>query len=139
MIRRPPRSTLFPYTTLFRSHVQVGLAAVPRVRQHDLDGGAAVIGAHVHALPPLAELGAHAPLRAVPAAHDDRAADVGNVHHAVSLRRHLALEGLIARGAGGRARKQYGHRGRQPGKAHAQIPLPASLAWTSVRTRISSW
>src|SRR2546427_7744255 len=26
MIRRPPRSTLFPYTTLFRSHL---LAAVP--------------------------------------------------------------------------------------------------------------
>src|SRR5256885_9950765 len=26
MIRRPPRSTLFPYTTLFRSHV---LAATP--------------------------------------------------------------------------------------------------------------
>src|SRR5689334_24706688 len=24
MIRRPPRSTLFPYTTLFRSAVQVG-------------------------------------------------------------------------------------------------------------------
>src|SRR5258708_39077835 len=23
MIRRPPRSTLFPYTTLFRSHLQV--------------------------------------------------------------------------------------------------------------------
>src|SRR2546429_6821814 len=30
MIRRPPRSTLFPYTTLFRSHVVVysGVAAV---------------------------------------------------------------------------------------------------------------
>src|SRR5260370_14961348 len=30
MIRRPPRSTLFPYTTLFRSHahVQAGQAAV---------------------------------------------------------------------------------------------------------------
>src|SRR2546430_7807975 len=28
MIRRPPRSTLFPYTTLFRSH-----AAAPRRRQ----------------------------------------------------------------------------------------------------------
>src|SRR2546428_5487322 len=27
MIRRPPRSTLFPYTTLFRSH---GCAAAPR-------------------------------------------------------------------------------------------------------------
>src|SRR3712207_8436560 len=25
MIRRPPRSTLFPYTTLFRSRVDVGL------------------------------------------------------------------------------------------------------------------
>src|SRR5689334_23606417 len=24
MIRRPPRSTLFPYTTLFRSHVGIG-------------------------------------------------------------------------------------------------------------------
>src|SRR5258708_24076228 len=24
MIRRPPRSTLFPYTTLFRSHVEDG-------------------------------------------------------------------------------------------------------------------
>ena len=121
-------------------HVQVGLAAVPRVRQHDLDGGAAVIGAHVHALHPLAQLGAHAHFRAVPATHDDRAVDVGNVHHAVRLRRHLALEGLVARGAGGRAGKQYGHRGRQPGEAHAQIPLPASLAaWMSVRTRISSW
>src|SRR2546427_3737026 len=31
MIRRPPRSTLFPYTTLFRSHV-----TLPRVvPQHD--------------------------------------------------------------------------------------------------------
>src|SRR3712207_7088241 len=27
MIRRPPRSTLFPYTTLFRSAVVVGVAA----------------------------------------------------------------------------------------------------------------
>src|SRR5690242_21204308 len=26
MIRRPPRSTLFPYTTLFRSVVQLGVA-----------------------------------------------------------------------------------------------------------------
>src|SRR2546422_2015569 len=28
MIRRPPRSTLFPYTTLFRSHDGAGDAAV---------------------------------------------------------------------------------------------------------------
>src|SRR5438093_3220344 len=26
MIRQPPRSTLFPYTTLFRSHREVGVA-----------------------------------------------------------------------------------------------------------------
>src|SRR2546422_6676112 len=30
MIRRPPRSTLFPYTTLFRSHAQVGVRPVTR-------------------------------------------------------------------------------------------------------------
>src|ERR1051325_11776890 len=28
MIRRPPRSTLFPYTTLFRSFVVAGIASV---------------------------------------------------------------------------------------------------------------
>src|SRR2546422_4526240 len=32
MIRRPPRSTLFPYTTLFRSRVECG--AVPREHPH---------------------------------------------------------------------------------------------------------
>src|SRR5256885_15268879 len=32
MIRRPPRSTLFPYTTLFRSHEAVhGTAHTPRI------------------------------------------------------------------------------------------------------------
>src|SRR3989441_12531142 len=30
MIRRPPRSTLFPYTTLFRSHVEVQAADLDR-------------------------------------------------------------------------------------------------------------
>src|SRR3989442_12978312 len=30
MIRRPPRSTLFPYTTLFRSHRRPALALRPR-------------------------------------------------------------------------------------------------------------
>src|SRR3712207_8619722 len=38
MIRRPPRSTLFPYTTLFRSHL-LGLAEHPP-RRHAEDGGA---------------------------------------------------------------------------------------------------
>src|SRR5690349_22927026 len=31
MIRRPPRSTLFPYTTLFRSGVGAGTAATDRM------------------------------------------------------------------------------------------------------------
>src|SRR3712207_5812588 len=34
MIRRPPRSTLFPYTTLFRSSEDVVVALEPR--QHEL-------------------------------------------------------------------------------------------------------
>src|SRR2546425_1682179 len=29
MIRRPPRSTLFPYTTLFRSHTGGGISTLP--------------------------------------------------------------------------------------------------------------
>src|SRR2546422_5587332 len=32
MIRRPPRSTLFPYTTLFRSHARAHRAARRRLR-----------------------------------------------------------------------------------------------------------
>src|SRR2546422_1157869 len=32
MIRRPPRSTLFPYTTLFRSPARVGLERVERAQ-----------------------------------------------------------------------------------------------------------
>src|SRR5688572_31977181 len=34
MIRRPPRSTLFPYTTLFRSQLDLGHGAPARVRLH---------------------------------------------------------------------------------------------------------
>src|SRR2546422_6921634 len=38
MIRRPPRSTLFPYTTLFRSQHRDGAAeAVIRLRQLEAD------------------------------------------------------------------------------------------------------
>src|SRR5438874_2827277 len=49
MIRRPPRSTLFPYTTLFRSGVQAGGRAVKAAvhaaahREHHRRG--AVVGA----------------------------------------------------------------------------------------------
>src|SRR5438874_3678907 len=53
LIRRPPRSTLFPYTTLFRSHVEQRAARVTRVDRHvGLDEGhvagieRAALGAH---------------------------------------------------------------------------------------------
>src|SRR5256885_401126 len=54
MIRRPPRSTLFPYTTLFRSHlVQVLCAALEQcdvVRLFDvgLEGAAGLRQRRVH-------------------------------------------------------------------------------------------
>src|SRR5256885_5225592 len=41
MIRRPPRSTLFPYTTLFRSPARAALQDVPGV------GAVDVLAAHV--------------------------------------------------------------------------------------------
>src|SRR2546430_16694447 len=43
MIRRPPRSTLFPYTTLFRAHRTVTFTA-PKVSQL-LSGDADAVGA----------------------------------------------------------------------------------------------
>src|SRR2546427_5346518 len=39
MIRRPPRSTLFPYTTLFRSRVVVSRAAEPLTGPRELPCG----------------------------------------------------------------------------------------------------
>src|SRR5688572_32453935 len=42
MIRRPPRSTLFPYTTLFRSPRQLG-APTTRVNGKTLGGGATTL------------------------------------------------------------------------------------------------
>src|SRR2546430_8462577 len=50
MIRRPPRSTLFPYTTLFRSHLQLRDQArrVPRTpRAYFLDPGGDRLGDHL--------------------------------------------------------------------------------------------
>src|SRR3989449_10723875 len=50
MIRRPPRSTLFPYTTLFRSVIDIGLSTTPilyfATAHWKLDGGANITGSH---------------------------------------------------------------------------------------------
>src|SRR5688572_32439666 len=52
MIRRPPRSTLFPYTTLFRSQRDPGLAA-----NRDLVEAAAAVDDRGAAQPERAECG----------------------------------------------------------------------------------
>src|SRR3712207_8572015 len=57
MIRRPPRSTLFPYTTLFRSDLQLvafpqqGILGFPdgkRLMEQAVDLGADVVGGIPH-------------------------------------------------------------------------------------------
>src|SRR3712207_8410407 len=45
MIRRPPRSTLFPYTTLFRSAVEDDLALGHRAQARDGPHGGGLAGA----------------------------------------------------------------------------------------------
>src|SRR3712207_6429790 len=75
MIRRPPRSTLFPYTTLFRSHV----------RRELLDAGAGLAGQHAADLGDAAveavDLGED--LDPVAGGQDQRLADVVAAHQLV--------------------------------------------------------
>src|SRR2546426_2551069 len=51
MIRRPPRSTLFPYTTLFRSAAARETAVVSFLRDPLLPGARAHLGVHEQPLP----------------------------------------------------------------------------------------
>src|SRR5258705_1888799 len=69
MIRRPPRSTLFPYTTLFRS---------PGAKRNP-DGSAAVSGAGAAAAAPGTEPGA-----AAPAAGDRKSTRLNSSHLGIS-------------------------------------------------------
>src|SRR2546430_5407886 len=55
MIRRPPRSTLFPYTTLFRSQVDLRGPAVREVAVLPRVGGRPERGALRAAVPPRSE------------------------------------------------------------------------------------
>src|SRR3712207_7330936 len=50
MIRRPPRSTLFPYTTLFRSDDAVGVGEAVHLDEELVEGLLALRG-DVHAAP----------------------------------------------------------------------------------------
>src|SRR3712207_8938087 len=62
MIRRPPRSTLFPYTTLFRSEPGLTIAAVPP-REDPRDALVARDGLTLGELPPGSRVGTGAPRR----------------------------------------------------------------------------
>src|SRR2546422_6098492 len=79
MIRRPPRSTLFPYTTLFRS-------VTP---QRQTDGGAQVVGNPAAEGPPLRILGRIGQrcvrlLRAVIALQDRKSTRLNSSHGYIS-------------------------------------------------------
>src|SRR5947199_6325179 len=43
MIRRPPRSTLFPYTTLFRSGLATGVSYVDRLTRKEIQVRAKIV------------------------------------------------------------------------------------------------
>src|SRR5256885_10894924 len=97
MIRRPPRSTLFPYTTLFRSKVErretlareISLAAhfhFPALRDFEAERDAAD-GAHV-----LRHVLAHAPVAARHAAHEHAVLVVNRDREAVNLQLRHVLE-----------------------------------------------
>src|SRR3712207_7064115 len=73
MIRRPPRSTLFPYTTLFRSHRVQPVAELRR--EHALDG--LLVFAHPRRAPEADGLLGHV-RRARVGGHDED--DVAEVH-----------------------------------------------------------
>src|SRR2546429_3846651 len=48
MIRRPPRSTLFPYTTLFRSWKNLSVSVLAGVEiEHEVGQGALQLGAQI--------------------------------------------------------------------------------------------
>src|SRR3712207_7757465 len=75
MIRRPPRSTLFPYTTLFRSRVEVTAFEPPVTGDAPVRDPAVERRNHLHLTRPV--LGDDGPLlgRLVHVGHADEAAD----------------------------------------------------------------
>src|SRR2546422_2779126 len=75
MIRRPPRSTLFPYTTLFRSPHNLGEPArLPEIRRDSLDS-----------------FGEHSPLTVGVSAAETPNAEVRSEEHTSELQSRLHL------------------------------------------------
>src|SRR3712207_7692215 len=64
MIRRPPRSTLFPYTTLFRSVARGGVGpAEVGAHDADADGRGGVLGEEAEVIRRAVEIVREAPVR----------------------------------------------------------------------------
>src|SRR2546425_5168640 len=63
MIRRPPRSTLFPYTTLFRSHLPIASAPLGCNRSHLLGADSAGLGGVAERAAALEHVGERVPRR----------------------------------------------------------------------------
>src|SRR3712207_8373992 len=102
MIRRPPRSTLFPYTTLFRSGAPivpvVVYGALEVMRKGSLRVRPNVV--HVHFLEPVDRKSTR-----LNSSH-------ANISHAVfCLKKKAKRDGQLTRGEW-RARKRSGHGGR---------------------------
>src|SRR3712207_6962606 len=82
MIRRPPRSTLFPYTTLFRSEREVAVHPAPEL----VPGGRPAVGVDRRRRGPLA------PARLPRLDEVERRLDAGPVHAAHDGRRRRSEE-----------------------------------------------
>src|SRR5689334_23766150 len=80
MIRRPPRSTLFPYTTLFRSHRDAGIARAPVERERAL----AVRPHAAAALVQLRQLDAGPVVAALARARDRKSTRLNSSHSSIS-------------------------------------------------------
>src|SRR5260370_35504137 len=92
MIRRPPRSTLFPYTTLFRSPLAVRAGQLRRARGRGRESGVPAPAARggVRQEEPGGVLGSEGPQGGAAAGRRERPAPLGR-------------RGEAARGAAGRA------------------------------------
>src|SRR2546430_8339645 len=109
MIRRPPRSTLFPYTTLFRSHA--GLARAHRQRLGD--GRAEPRGLLLY--------------RGVRPGHEplDLALGLDCRRDGFSLGVRPRRDRAARRGADGRARTSLEEADAAPRRSHARLPTGA--------------
>src|SRR2546422_6675742 len=82
MIRRPPRSTLFPYTTLFRSHEQHHERRRERVEQCGVRGARPLHAEEEQAL--VERNGEHAELKNSPPVADRKSTRLNSSHGYIS-------------------------------------------------------